>query len=108
MLLVQEYVAHHLLSILRLISDVFCLLAHLQKLMSDKKCSAEKKAEMENVITQVCLLRVNYFFSGKAIAKASNANVFVCVVSFSDGQLHSARVNRPVCEVQCQVPHHGK
>uniref|UniRef100_A0A671WHF1 Glycine--tRNA ligase n=1 Tax=Sparus aurata TaxID=8175 RepID=A0A671WHF1_SPAAU len=29
------------------------LKAHLQKLMSDKKCSAEKKAEMEEVITQV-------------------------------------------------------
>ncbi|XP_060681636.1 glycine--tRNA ligase [Hemiscyllium ocellatum] len=29
------------------------LKAHLQKLMSDKKCSAEKKAEMENVITQL-------------------------------------------------------
>lgn len=28
-------------------------LAHLQKLMSDKKCAAEKKAEMEDVITQV-------------------------------------------------------
>lgn len=27
--------------------------AHLQKLMSDKKCTAEKKAEMEDVITQV-------------------------------------------------------
>lgn len=78
--------------------------------MSDKKCSAEKKAEMENVITQVCLVRVNYWvsFSGKCIAKASNSNVFVCVALFSDGQLHSARVNRPVCKVQCQVPHHGK
>lgn len=29
------------------------LAAHLQKLMSDKKCTAEKKAEMEEVITQV-------------------------------------------------------
>ncbi|XP_043922798.1 glycine--tRNA ligase [Protopterus annectens] len=29
------------------------LKAHLQKLMSDKKCPAEKKAEMENVITQM-------------------------------------------------------
>uniref|UniRef100_A0ACB8FWJ2 Uncharacterized protein n=1 Tax=Sphaerodactylus townsendi TaxID=933632 RepID=A0ACB8FWJ2_9SAUR len=29
------------------------LKAHLQKLMSDKKCSAEKKAEMEGVITQL-------------------------------------------------------
>lgn len=29
------------------------LAAHLQKLMSDKKCTAEKKAEMEDVITQV-------------------------------------------------------
>ncbi|XP_018597283.1 glycine--tRNA ligase [Scleropages formosus] len=29
------------------------LKAHLQKLMSDKKCSAEKKAEMDNVITQM-------------------------------------------------------
>uniref|UniRef100_A0A673CCQ5 Glycine--tRNA ligase n=1 Tax=Sphaeramia orbicularis TaxID=375764 RepID=A0A673CCQ5_9TELE len=29
------------------------LKAHLQKLMSDKKCSAEKKTEMENVITQM-------------------------------------------------------
>ncbi|XP_058036793.1 glycine--tRNA ligase [Ahaetulla prasina] len=29
------------------------LKAHLQKLMSDKKCSAEKKMEMENVITQL-------------------------------------------------------
>nr|XP_047918383.1 glycine--tRNA ligase [Anser cygnoides] len=29
------------------------LKAHLQKLMSDKKCTAEKKAEMENVITQL-------------------------------------------------------
>ncbi|XP_072769650.1 glycine--tRNA ligase-like [Nerophis lumbriciformis] len=29
------------------------LKAHLQKLMSDKKCSAEKKAEMEDVITQM-------------------------------------------------------
>ncbi|XP_070843042.1 glycine--tRNA ligase-like [Chaetodon trifascialis] len=27
--------------------------AHLQKLMSDKKCAAEKKAEMEEVITQL-------------------------------------------------------
>uniref|UniRef100_A0A8C2ER37 Glycine--tRNA ligase n=1 Tax=Cyprinus carpio TaxID=7962 RepID=A0A8C2ER37_CYPCA len=31
------------------------LKAHLQKLMSDKKCMAEKKTEMEGVITQVCL-----------------------------------------------------
>uniref|UniRef100_A0A668RFY3 Glycine--tRNA ligase n=1 Tax=Oreochromis aureus TaxID=47969 RepID=A0A668RFY3_OREAU len=31
------------------------LKAHLQKLMSDKKCTAEKKAEMESVITQVCV-----------------------------------------------------
>ncbi|XP_055085916.1 glycine--tRNA ligase-like [Periophthalmus magnuspinnatus] len=29
------------------------LKAHLQKLMSDKKCAAEKKVEMENVITQM-------------------------------------------------------
>ncbi|KAM9307779.1 glycine--tRNA ligase [Gastrophryne carolinensis] len=29
------------------------LKAHLQKLMSDKKCPAEKKAEMESVITQM-------------------------------------------------------
>ncbi|XP_070622988.1 glycine--tRNA ligase [Erythrolamprus reginae] len=29
------------------------LKAHLQKLMSDKKCTAEKKMEMENVITQL-------------------------------------------------------
>ncbi|XP_028934038.1 glycine--tRNA ligase [Ornithorhynchus anatinus] len=29
------------------------LKAHLQKLMSDKKCSAEKKAEMESVLTQM-------------------------------------------------------
>ncbi|NXY41810.1 GARS ligase, partial [Ceuthmochares aereus] len=29
------------------------LKAHLQKLMSDKKCTAEKKAEMENVMTQL-------------------------------------------------------
>lgn len=29
------------------------LLAHLQKLMSDKKCSAEKKSEMESVLAQV-------------------------------------------------------
>ncbi|XP_075906428.1 glycine--tRNA ligase [Nelusetta ayraudi] len=29
------------------------LKAHLQKLMSDKKCSAEKKAEMEDVTTQM-------------------------------------------------------
>ncbi|KAJ8375010.1 hypothetical protein SKAU_G00055900 [Synaphobranchus kaupii] len=29
------------------------LKAHLQKLMSDKKCAAEKKAEMEDVITQM-------------------------------------------------------
>ncbi|XP_072110313.1 glycine--tRNA ligase isoform X1 [Mobula birostris] len=29
------------------------LKAHLQKLMSDKKCSAERKAEMEGVITQM-------------------------------------------------------
>uniref|UniRef100_A0A8D2N847 Glycine--tRNA ligase n=1 Tax=Zonotrichia albicollis TaxID=44394 RepID=A0A8D2N847_ZONAL len=29
------------------------LKAHLQKLMSDKKCTAEKKAEMENVLTQL-------------------------------------------------------
>uniref|UniRef100_A0A3Q3WJZ7 Glycine--tRNA ligase n=1 Tax=Mola mola TaxID=94237 RepID=A0A3Q3WJZ7_MOLML len=29
------------------------LKAHLQKLMSDKKCTAEKKAEMEDVVTQV-------------------------------------------------------
>uniref|UniRef100_A0AAX7V5S7 Glycine--tRNA ligase n=1 Tax=Astatotilapia calliptera TaxID=8154 RepID=A0AAX7V5S7_ASTCA len=29
------------------------LKAHLQKLMSDKKCTAEKKAEMESVITQL-------------------------------------------------------
>ncbi|CAG04248.1 unnamed protein product, partial [Tetraodon nigroviridis] len=29
------------------------LKAHLQKLMSDKKCTAEKKAEMEEVITQM-------------------------------------------------------
>uniref|UniRef100_A0AAV2LCF0 Glycine--tRNA ligase n=1 Tax=Knipowitschia caucasica TaxID=637954 RepID=A0AAV2LCF0_KNICA len=29
------------------------LKAHLQKLMSDKKCAAEKKAEMENVVTQL-------------------------------------------------------
>ncbi|NWI65344.1 GARS ligase, partial [Todus mexicanus] len=29
------------------------LTAHLQKLMSDKKCTAEKKAEMENVLTQL-------------------------------------------------------
>lgn len=29
------------------------LKAHLQKLMSDKKCTAEKKSEMENVITQM-------------------------------------------------------
>ncbi|KAM4688513.1 glycine--tRNA ligase [Discoglossus pictus] len=29
------------------------LKAHLQKLMSDKKCTAEKKAEMENVLTQM-------------------------------------------------------
>uniref|UniRef100_A0AAQ5XQG3 Glycine--tRNA ligase n=1 Tax=Amphiprion ocellaris TaxID=80972 RepID=A0AAQ5XQG3_AMPOC len=29
------------------------LKAHLQKLMSDKKCTAEKKAEMEDVITQM-------------------------------------------------------
>lgn len=28
-------------------------LAHLQKLMSDKKCPQEKKSEMEEVITQV-------------------------------------------------------
>lgn len=30
-----------------------CPTAHLQKLMSDKKCTAEKKAEMEQVTTQV-------------------------------------------------------
>uniref|UniRef100_A0A8C3SXL8 Glycine--tRNA ligase n=1 Tax=Chelydra serpentina TaxID=8475 RepID=A0A8C3SXL8_CHESE len=29
------------------------LKAHLQKLMSDKKCTAEKKTEMENVLTQL-------------------------------------------------------
>lgn len=29
------------------------LKAHLQKLMSDKKCTAEKKAEMESVLTQM-------------------------------------------------------
>ncbi|XP_035272038.1 glycine--tRNA ligase [Anguilla anguilla] len=29
------------------------LKAHLQKLMSDKKCAAEKKAEMEDIITQM-------------------------------------------------------
>nr|XP_033787639.1 glycine--tRNA ligase [Geotrypetes seraphini] len=29
------------------------LKAHLQKLMSDKKCSVEKKTEMENVLTQM-------------------------------------------------------
>lgn len=29
------------------------LVAHLQKLMSDKKCSAEKKSEMESVLAQV-------------------------------------------------------
>ncbi|CAG5895994.1 unnamed protein product [Menidia menidia] len=29
------------------------LKAHLQKLMSDKKCTAEKKAEMDNVVTQL-------------------------------------------------------
>ncbi|KAG8514704.1 Glycine--tRNA ligase, partial [Galemys pyrenaicus] len=29
------------------------LKAHLQKLMSDKKCSAEKKSEMESVLTQL-------------------------------------------------------
>ncbi|CAI9562070.1 unnamed protein product [Staurois parvus] len=29
------------------------LKAHLQKLMSDKKCAAEKKAEMESVLTQM-------------------------------------------------------
>ncbi|TNM96623.1 hypothetical protein fugu_016284 [Takifugu bimaculatus] len=29
------------------------LKAHLQKLMSDKKCTAEKKAEMEEVVTQM-------------------------------------------------------
>ncbi|XP_018424467.1 PREDICTED: glycine--tRNA ligase [Nanorana parkeri] len=29
------------------------LKAHLQKLMSDKKCSAEKKAEMDSVLTQM-------------------------------------------------------
>ncbi|MBN3312572.1 GARS ligase, partial [Atractosteus spatula] len=29
------------------------LKAHLQKLMSDKKCAAETKAEMENVVTQL-------------------------------------------------------
>lgn len=34
----------------------FCVLAHLQKLMSDKKCSAEKKSEMDSVITQVHLI----------------------------------------------------
>lgn len=32
---------------------LLCPIAHLQKLMSDKKCAAEKKAEMEEVITQV-------------------------------------------------------
>lgn len=32
---------------------LFLPAAHLQKLMSDKKCTAEKKAEMEEVITQV-------------------------------------------------------
>uniref|UniRef100_A0A9J8BMJ9 Glycine--tRNA ligase n=1 Tax=Cyprinus carpio carpio TaxID=630221 RepID=A0A9J8BMJ9_CYPCA len=35
------------------------LKAHLQKLMSDKKCTAEKKTEMEGVITQVCLTDFN-------------------------------------------------
>uniref|UniRef100_A0A3B5A6I8 Glycine--tRNA ligase n=1 Tax=Stegastes partitus TaxID=144197 RepID=A0A3B5A6I8_9TELE len=34
------------------------LKAHLQKLMSDKKCTAEKKAEMEEVITQLFLTRL--------------------------------------------------
>lgn len=33
----------------------YLISAHLQKLMSDKKCTAEKKAEMEDVITQVWL-----------------------------------------------------
>ncbi|PIO27814.1 hypothetical protein AB205_0015670 [Aquarana catesbeiana] len=35
---------------------VVYLAAHLQKLMSDKKCTAEKKAEMESVLTQVVYL----------------------------------------------------
>ncbi|XP_070825040.1 deoxynucleoside triphosphate triphosphohydrolase SAMHD1-like [Chaetodon trifascialis] len=33
--------------------QLFVSAAHLQKLMSDKKCAAEKKAEMEEVITQL-------------------------------------------------------
>lgn len=33
--------------------SVSLIAAHLQKLMSDKKCAAEKKAEMDDVITQV-------------------------------------------------------
>ncbi|KTG43837.1 hypothetical protein cypCar_00027237, partial [Cyprinus carpio] len=36
------------------------LKAHLQKLMSDKKCTAEKKTEMDGVITQVCLTDAIY------------------------------------------------
>lgn len=37
----------------RVLFSCLCLTAHLQKLMSDKKCTAERKAEMEEVITQV-------------------------------------------------------
>lgn len=35
------------------------LTAHLKKLMSEEKCSAEKASEMEDVITQVGALRTH-------------------------------------------------
>ena len=54
-------------SILTAVSESFvltslCLAAHLQKLMSDKKCTAERKAEMEEVITQVSVNTDKMFF----------------------------------------------
>lgn len=81
--------------------------AHLQKLMSDKKCAAEKKAEMEDVITQVSDKWVKMLFKGYMENLLSKLFFFFIII-IPDGQLHPARTDRPVCEIQRQVTHHRK
>lgn len=85
------------------------LTAHLQKMMSDKKCTAEKKAEMEEVITQVsdgeksnqrCCLSLQILLNQQylifySVIVAKDKNLIVGILKYpflqiSDGQLHPA------------------